>query len=222
MLFRFQLTDQALTSMLRGRLERQDLCVADPIVPDPVNPTYIDHIESADEAVLGAQILQSGPDATVILPTADGSSITLTSPTFVLNRAVDVYTTTLNELKAANGGPPAVVRNPLTVQLTLSVKHSTSVVGGKTVVQDQLVIAYYHINFAGGSLPGLGASAAQIDAKLSAPIPPVASPLDFSSAFTSLAGSGFNPVSEKLDLLGILQDRSRSARTPTAAWKFSM
>jgi hypothetical protein len=195
MLFRFQLTAQTLTSMLRGRFQRQDLCVPDPIVPDPVNPTYIDHIEFADEAVLGANILQSGSAISVSLPTAAQGSIALTPPTFVLNRAVDIYTTTLSDLKAANGGAPAVVRNPLTLQLALSVVHSTAVVSGKTVLQDQLLIAYYGINFAGASLGGLGASAAQVDAKLRALLPPVASPLDFSSAFTSLAGSGFSPVS---------------------------
>lgn len=195
MLFRFQLTDQTLTSMLRGRFQRQDLCVPDPIVPDPVNPTYIDHIEFANEAVLGANILQSGGVTTVSLPTADGGSIALTPSTFVLNRAVDIYTTTLSDLQAANGGAPTVVRNPLTLQLALSVVHSTTFVSGKTVIQDQLTIAYYGINFAGASLGGLGASAAQVDAKLRALIPPVATALDFSSAFTSLAGSGFSPVS---------------------------
>ena len=200
MLLRFQLTDQAFALMLRGRFQSQDLCITKAIVPDPDNPTYIDHIEFIGAVALGAPIIQSGTTKPVILPVALpfglNTSASLNVPTLVLNRTVGVYTTTLSDLKAAGSNAPATQRLPLTLQLAISVDHTTSDINGKPTPVDQLTISYYGNTLTDEEIEQqLKTTRKELDDSLRSLLPSVSSQLDFSSAFTSLGGNTFQPVS---------------------------
>jgi hypothetical protein len=204
MLVRLQLSDRALAAMLRGRFQRQGLCVTDPI-SGGANPTYIDHIEiSGIASLFSPTIFEDGDPQIIKIAVVGGTASTVTAPILVLNRQVTLYTTTMDDLNAAGGGPPSVSEPiPLPLKFSLKVEHVDFMsqqpltdLPGQEVVFDQLTVAYYGL----GDVPDqllsqAGTTRAALDGQLKALLPPVSTPIDLTSALTQLGTAGFSPAS---------------------------
>jgi hypothetical protein len=180
--------------MFRGMFQRQNLCVVDPI-SDGLNPTYIDHIAFLGWETVTTKpmvVFEDGPmkmiDIVVFDGSKQGSKVQINCPTLIMNRTVMLYTTTLQDLEAAGANSPKTQMAPLTVQLSLSVDHQGT--------YDQLTISYSGLN--GDTINDLkadGQDPVKVATQLSNLVPTVSTPIDLTSALSSLGISGFTPIS---------------------------
>jgi len=172
MLIRFQMAKGSFAEMLRGSFQRQNLCIG-----GLTSTIIVDRIEIK---TVGSPPFEAGPAKVIALRDANGGITNVSCNSLRLVQPVMVYFTTMADLQAANGGPPATNSGPLSLKFTLDFERTFNFTSRKW--EDLLTVTYDSL----GPVLDPSIDAHQIDAALRAQLQPVSTPIDVTGALTSL------------------------------------